>query len=340
MMVFRPGVRCAACVLLVLVVVLHDVRPALGYLLFGVNGANGEPVRLKWGSTPVRYFVSNRGVPGVNPAQLHSAVARAFSTWEAVPTSSITYAFVGFTDAPPDDPDGMTTLGFLPMPALDQVLAATSFLVDEVTGELLESDIFFNSAFSWSVASDGQSNRFDLESIALHEIGHLSGLGHSALGETELGPNGRRVIASEAVMFPVAFSPGSIAGRALRADDIAAISDLYPTGAFDRGTGTISGTVTKNGQGAFGAHVVAFDLSRGALVGSFALGARGGFSIGGLLPGPHVLRVEPLDDADIESFFDPDTLVDVDFQPAFFDRLVVVPGGGSSAPVDIAVRPK
>ena len=39
-------------------------------------------------------------------------------------------------------------------PSLDRVLASTSYLVDDATGELLESDIFFNSAFPWSVADD------------------------------------------------------------------------------------------------------------------------------------------------------------------------------------------
>ena len=113
------------------------------------------------------------------------------------------------------------------------MLASTSFLVDRVTGALLESDIFFNSAFPWSVAPAGATGRFDLESIALHEIGHLSGLGHSALGETELRDGGgRRVLAAEAVMFPIAFTAGSIAARTLKADDIAGISDLYPEADF------------------------------------------------------------------------------------------------------------
>ena len=57
-------------------------------------------------------------------------------------------------------------------PDLARVLASTSFLVDGVTGELLESDVFFNSTFAWSVAPGGEPNRWDLESIALHEIGH------------------------------------------------------------------------------------------------------------------------------------------------------------------------
>ena len=86
-------------------------------------------------------------------------------------------------------------LGFRSRPDLDRVLASTSFLIDSSTGALIESDIFFNSAFPWSVAAAGEAGRFDLESIALHEIGHFSGLGHSALGETELiATGGRRVL--------------------------------------------------------------------------------------------------------------------------------------------------
>ena len=66
------------------------------------------------------------------------------------------------------------------------MLGETSFLIDEVTGEILESDIVLNSTFPWSVAAGGEAGRHDVESIVLHEVGHLLGLGHSALGETEL----------------------------------------------------------------------------------------------------------------------------------------------------------
>jgi hypothetical protein len=317
--------------------VLGQSTPALAYLKFGVP-VGGQQVTLKWAQSPVRYFVSNTGVPGVSATDFQSAVGRAFATWQAVPTASISFQFAGVTSANPGRDDGASVLGFQNRPELDRVLASTSFLVDSATGALIESDIFFNSAFPWSVAAAGEPTRFDLESIALHEIGHFSGLGHSALGETELqSSGGRRVLSSEAVMFPIAFSPGSIAARTLKADDIAGISDLYPDGDFNTTAGSLSGRVTKDGQPIFGAHVVAFNAATGLMVGGFTLNAQGQFSIGGLSPGLHVLRVEPIDDAEVDSFFDSSQNVDIDFRVAYLDRVVVVPKGGDSGEVALKV---
>jgi hypothetical protein len=141
-------------------------------------------------------------------------------------------------------------------------------------------------------------------------------------------------------MFPIAFSPGSISDRTLRADDIAGLSDIYPTTAFSRETGTVSGKVTKNGAGVLGAHVVAFNPRTGKLIGGFSLNEDGSFVIAGLEPGPHLLRVEPLDDGDIESFFDLTLDIDVDFRVGFHDRLVVVPKGGGTSNIEIEVLPK
>ncbi len=336
----RPGWRRVARVL-TSILVLAPAAPASAYLKFGVR-VNDQTITLKWAQMPVRYFVStsNLSVPGVSSDAFQAAAGRAFATWQGLPTASIAYQFAGFTSALPDEDDGMSTLGFLSRPNLDRVLAQTNFLVDRVTGALIESDIFFNSAFPWSVADGGESGRFDLQSIALHEIGHLSGLGHSALGETELrDTGGRRVIASEAVMFPIAFAAGSIAGRTLKADDVAGISDLYPDGDFNQ-TGSISGRITKNGQPLFGAHIIAFDLANGSMVGNFTLNEQGQFSIAGLSAGPHILRVEPLDDADLDSFFSSTRNIDLDFRVTYLDRSIVVPRRGDSGAVTIEVSRK
>jgi hypothetical protein len=308
-----------------------------GYLKYGVR-VGDRILTLRWHQLPVRYFVHQRSVPGVSAEDLREAVGRAFDTWERVPTARIGFEFAGFTTARPFDDDGMSTVGFLDRPELERVLGATSFIIDVVTGEIVESDIFFNATFPWSVAPQGEANRFDLESIAVHEIGHMFGLGHSAIGETELiAPGRRRVIAAETVMFPIAFSAGNIEGRTLRADDVAGVSDLYPAGPFQRDTGSVSGRVTMDGRGVFGAHLVAFNPQTGTLIGGFSLNRNGDFSIAGLTPGPHILRIEPLDDAEIESFFDADQPVETTFGVTFHEHLVVVPRGGGASTGEIRV---
>ncbi len=320
--------------------VLLTSVPTDGYLKIGFS--DGTTIRVAhWASQPIRYFVTDRPDGGLPPDDLQGAVSRAAATWQAVETSGAAFEFVGFTSALPGDEDGLTTVGFLDRPDLERTLATTELLIDEVTGEIVEADIFFNTGVAWSVRPDGEAGRFDLESIALHELGHILGLSHSAIGETELLPTGRRrVTASGAVMFPIAFAPGSIEFRALQPDDVAGASDLYPDGDFSTRTGTISGRVTKNGVGIRGAHVVAYHLQTGALVGNFTLGDSGRYAIAGLEPGPHLVRVEPLDDADVGSFLESEADVDVEFRVAYANRLAVVPRAGGVVNIDVQVVAK
>jgi hypothetical protein len=329
--------RRALAILMLLVLVTP--RPAQAYLHLTLSRGSTQ-MPLKWDTARVRWFATDRGVPGITAAQFQSAVATAFTTWEDVPTASIAFQFVGLTSAAPFEDDAISTFGFADEPELDRVLGATSFVVDTVTGELVESDVFFNSIFTWSTAVAGEAGRFDLQSVATHEIGHFVGLGHSALGETEIRPEGgRRVLASGAVMFPISLGRGTTVDRRLQPDDIAGVSDLYPDGDFEDTTGAISGRVVRNGIGITGAHVVAFNPRTGALISGFSLGQGGTFQIAGLMPGAHVVRVEPLDDADIDSFFSPSG-IDVDFQVTLHPRLAVAPAGGGSDRFDVAVRPK
>ena len=167
----------------------------------------------------------------------------------------------------------------------------------------------------------------------------MLGLGHSMLGETELVGTGRRVIGAEAVMFPIAFSAG-VVNRTPRADDMAGIADIYGTETFRSTAGSIAGRVTKNGTGVLGAHVVAFNPASGKLIGGFSLAQDGSFVIGGLDAGTYVVRVEPLDDGDAASFLESSLTVDADFKPAFFDRLVTVPRGGTSRSIELKVVAK
>jgi hypothetical protein len=60
------------------------------------------------------------------------------------------------------------------------VLAFTMHVGVYCTGMLTEADITFNGVtFGWSDGNGG--DLADVETVALHEIGHLLGLGHTAV---------------------------------------------------------------------------------------------------------------------------------------------------------------
>lgn len=314
---------------------------ARAYLKVGFTVGN-RVVSIKWTSLPIRYFVTNRDVDLVTAPQLQTVIDRAFGTWSAVPGVSLSTQFIGFTTSNPVRSDGSTVIGFQSRPDLERVLGATNWVIDSVNGAILESDIFLNSSFAWSAAQNGDAARFDVESVTLHELGHLLGLGHSAFGETQVrvpGP-GRDVLGKRAVMFPIAYPRGVTLDRTLEADDKAGLTDIYATTDTQRRLGSISGRVTLNGAGIFGAHVTAFNSSTQALIGGFTLNTQGEFVISSLEPGLYVVRVEPLDDADLDSFFDNDIVVNLNFKPAFYAKLVAVPANGTSGNIEIKVTAK
>jgi hypothetical protein len=301
----------------------------------------GQAKGIRWFTNSPRWFATDRGVPGVSASQFQAEVQRAFETWGAVATASIGSQFVGFVSAEPSDVDNISVFGFEDQASdMDRVLAATGFTIDTLTGEIIESDVFFNTRFMWSVASSGEPGRFDLRSVATHEIGHFFGLGHSAIGETELRADGtHRVLASGSVMFPVSLGTNNVADRTLQPDDIAGVSFLYPDGGFETRTGSITGRVRLGSAGVLGAHIAAFSIRTGTLVGGFSTKSDGTFAISGLTPGPYVVRVEPLDDYDVGSFLlSPG--VNVDFRTTFHPRIVVAPAGGANPSFDVMVKPK
>src|SRR5436309_1039177 len=87
--------RLFAGVLLVAFTVAPAV-PAYAYLKFGFE-VNGVEHTLRWSTTPIHYYVTEAGVPGISPTAFQQAVGRAFDSWAAVPTAKVSYQFSGFT---------------------------------------------------------------------------------------------------------------------------------------------------------------------------------------------------------------------------------------------------
>ncbi len=245
---------------------------------------------------PIRYFVTDRGTTGVTSTQFNRRCVAAFNTWDAVPTAQTSSQFVGFHAG---EPASRRRNGDrLPEPAGPRSHPRRdNFMIDTTTGEIVESDIFFNSAFPWSVAAAGRDRpvRPPVDRAARDRPSARAG----AFGDGRDGAAVRRPPRDRGGSGDV---PDCILGRqhprphAESGRHRRHRRHLSGT-SYTQNTGSISGKVTKSGKGVLGAHVVAFDTAnRRRSSGGFSLSDDGSFVIAGLDPGPHILRAEPLDD--------------------------------------------
>ena len=91
----------------------------------------------------------------------------------------------------------------------NKTLAVTvSYVYTSKPEEKVEADIFFNDAESWDIYDGAARSRFDFKRVALHELGHVLGLGHEQ--------------SKPAIMQPTVGDTYT-----LQADDIAGAHSLY-----------------------------------------------------------------------------------------------------------------
>jgi hypothetical protein len=165
--------------------------------------------RCAWSRRTLTYAFGNLS-DDVRENVARNAVRRAFRTWAAAgvglsftlvaenenpdifvewrPAADPDLSMVGGTLAHADFPPGCSILGgIIPLPCH-----------------------FDDSEHTWV---DGASGGFDIETVTLHEIGHLLGLMHTDV--------------SGSVMFPTVRENSTL--RRLQSDDLAGIRALYPT---------------------------------------------------------------------------------------------------------------
>ena len=248
---------------------------------------------VKWNLNPKigSNITGNRSVAEV--------IAAGFSAWQSAPNavisvqrgpdSSVTSQasspsgenLICFVCSDADFTKDAQTLAVTITTTMDSAGQSSPYGPTKFPGQIIKADIIFNPS---SAFTTGGTSGQDLQTVATHEIGHFLGLGHSAV--------------VRAVMFPFASDLTTLGW-----DDVAGLSTLYAKSYPDLVTGSISGTVTNNGAGVFGAHVYAEPTAATAAYGSSIrltpIGALtrpdGSYMIQGVPPGSYTVTAEPLD---------------------------------------------
>ncbi len=172
---------------------------------------------------PVRYLIQTTGSADLTLAEVTTAFDNAFATWQAVPTASLAFQNDGGTTLGADADDDTNVMLFVESGWTfgPEAAAATSLVIFD--GQQT-ADIAVNGEnFQWAIGPAGSSINsriLDLQAVMTHEIGHFSGLDHSAR-------------AFDTMYFSWSPWPGQ---RTLSIDDKLGLTSLYPI-ASDECTG-------------------------------------------------------------------------------------------------------
>ncbi|MCA9671846.1 MAG: matrixin family metalloprotease [Myxococcales bacterium] len=184
---------------------LASAVPAHGFALR--VGKTGKVLVFNARSVKLTVDASKAGAPGAA-----DAVRAAFASWSAA--GSPLRVDIREDDAPGVRGDGRNDVAWVTdnWEHGSDVVAITLTLFKASSGFVSESDIIFNAVdHRFSTAGDGDTSRYDVQNVAVHEAGHFIGLGHS-----EVGPS---------TMFATT-PPGEVAKRDLDADDREALVAL------------------------------------------------------------------------------------------------------------------
>lgn len=196
--------------ILVAALVLRVSSPAFGFTVRST--ASGEPIRWPENGKAIFYLVNS--LDGSVQGRKVEALDKAFHLWERSSLGNIRFVFAGDSETRRASRDGTNLLVWIKEDwnhSPEAAALATTWYCPE-TGLIEEVDIEFNARdYRWS--TDGEENALDLKSVALHEIGHLLGLGHSF---------------DPAAAMHDAISPHPRFSRSLSRDDLEGLGLLYP----------------------------------------------------------------------------------------------------------------
>jgi hypothetical protein len=184
-------------------------------------------------------------------------------------------------------------------------------------GRIADADVLFNGG-GFRFTTSGEPGRYDVQDVAVHELGHLLGLDHTGWAGGS--------------MFPYVDTT-VILHRSLSLDERTAARLIYPTA----GVTSVSGRVLRATGGATvaGAHVVLRGVD-GRTAAAALTAEDGTFRVGGMDPGTYTLLVTPLDFPVSSANLGSGWVVESDFE-ATLHGLVVAADGLDTAAGDVLV---
>ena len=272
-----------------------------------------------WWSNPANVTVTivETGSDDI-PDQSHmTAMRNGFDAWNADPGTT---AMLVETFASVPDPCSVWTQGSNHLIFFDEsncsgffpggsgTVAVTPILFQS-NGKILDADVIFNGD-TFHFTTNGTANRFDVQDVGTHELGHLLGLDHSGW--------------AGATMYPYV-DESLILQRSVSLDDVHGIRDAYPAGTH----GSITGSVARlaDASPVAGAHLFVRDPS-GRAVGGALAADDGTFEIAGLDADTYTVGANPLDFPVSSGNLQSGRTIETDFEPLVGGDVVV--GAGMS----------
>jgi hypothetical protein len=213
------------CSFTIVLLCSHSIN-AYGFIVTNTK-PDGSGAEIYWSNPSAGFYINTTGFP----SGTLEAMQAAMKTWTNVSTSNFIFTYRGtIATTAYGINDGINLICSGSFDAgYESTLALNTFYYNTQTGFLLDSDIKFNSAFTW--ATDGSAGAYDIQSIGLHELGH-------ALSLDDLYNAGQ-----ESQTMYYRFSKGQIK-RSLTQDDKDGITYLYSGGHGTSTTTTASSSTT------------------------------------------------------------------------------------------------
>ena len=213
--------------------VLGLALPAHAYVCSRVPDTTGSETgpSLSWYARDLSYSIASENLPSANLAVIEEIFASSFAAWSSA--ESCNEEDAGLTDlrfeaqtccssattigynflTPTENENLLIYRGVWPHPhQAGNVIALTTTTYNSLSGEIFDADIEFNDEHFDFTLTD-TTPETDLMNTAVHEIGHVLGLGHTSVNNATME--------ADATL-------GEITKRDLECDDKNAITFKYP----------------------------------------------------------------------------------------------------------------